>query len=411
MLVTVHCAPEARPMAPMPGASVAESRETRHHGGVSIFDRRPHLRWAVPAAAGALILAGTVAGTVGASADAGLPPKTAEALLVELQAPQATALSGTIVATADLGLPELPTGMGSSAELSSLVSGSHTLRVWSDGPERTRLAMIGTAQESDVVRNGRDVWMWSSTNDTADHYVLPERDTSAVSPLPADLPRTPQEAAALVLASLDGTTGVSTSGVDQVAGRPVYELILTPKQTDTLVARVVMAMDAETRIPLRVQVFSTAMSDPAYEVGFTSVDFSTPEARLFEFTPPPGATVTEHAAPSKEAMAAGSGTKPGAGASPTVVGSGWSQVVIAAMPVDEAAGLAGATVGGNGGEMASSGGLDAAALLESLPRTSGTWGSGRVLNGTLFSAILTDDGRIAIGAVTPQTLGAALAAQ
>ena len=101
--------------------------------------------------------------------------------------------------------------------------------------------MIGTAQESDVVRNGRDVWMWSSTNDTADHYVLPERDTSAVSPLPADLPRTPQEAAALVLASLDGTTGVSTSGVDQVAGRPVYELILTPKQTDTLVARVVMA--------------------------------------------------------------------------------------------------------------------------------------------------------------------------
>ena len=61
--------------------------------------------------------------------------------------------------------------------------------------------------------------------------------------------------------------------------------------------------------------------------------------------------------------------------------------------------------------MASSGGLDAAALLESLPRTSGTWGSGRVLNGTLFSAILTDDGRIAIGAVTPQTLGAALAAQ
>ncbi len=56
-------------------------------------------------------------------------------------------------------------------------------------------------------------------------------------------------------------------------------------------------------------------------------------------------------------------------------------------------------------------GLDAAALLESLPRVSGEWGTGRVLSGTLVSAILTDDGRVAIGAVTPETLGAALAAQ
>jgi hypothetical protein len=30
---------------------------------------------------------------------------------------------------------------------------------------------------------------------------------------------------------------------------------------------------------------------------------------------------------------------------------------------------------------------------------------------TLFSAILTDDGRVAVGAVSPEALGAALAAQ
>ena len=57
------------------------------------------------------------------------------------------------------------------------------------------------------------------------------------------------------------------------------------------------------------------------------------------------------------------------------------------------------------------GATDALALLQALPRTSGSWGSGHVLSGTLFSAIVTDDGRIAIGAVTPETLGAALAAQ
>ncbi len=34
-----------------------------------------------------------------------------------------------------------------------------------------------------------------------------------------------------------------------------------------------------------------------------------------------------------------------------------------------------------------------------------------MLRGTLFSAILTDDGRIALGAVSPEALGAVLAAQ
>jgi hypothetical protein len=44
-----------------------------------------------------------------------------------------------------------------------------------------------------------------------------------------------------------------------------------------------------------------------------------------------------------------------------------------------------------------------------LPRASGTWGSGRLLEGTLFSALVTDDGRVAVGAVAPERLYAALA--
>ena len=378
---------------------------------MSIFERRPHLRWAVPAAAGALILAGTLAGTVGASADSGLDPRTAQQLLVDLQSPRAEALSGTVVATADLGLPTLPTGMGSSAELTSLVSGSHTLRVWIDGPDRSRVAVLGTAEESDVVRNGRDLWIWSSAQDTVEHYVLPERTeamTADAAMVSADLPSTPQEAADLALQALDETTEVTTSGVSEVAGRPVYELILTPKQSDTLVARVVIAIDSETSVPLRVQVFSTVLPDPAYEVGFTSVDFARPAADLFAFTPPSTATVTEHAAPSGEgADGQAKGQRPEAMVEPTVVGTGWSRVVVGSLPSGEAAGPAGEGQGG----AAAAAGLDAAALLESLPRTTGAWGSGRVLTGTLVSAILTDDGRFAIGAVGPQTLGAALAAQ
>ena len=64
------------------------------------------------------------------------------------------------------------------------------------------------------------------------------------------------------------------------------------------------------------------------------------------------------------------------------------------------------------GRMGGDGGAGTAlALIEALPAESGAWGTGRVLRGTLFSAILTDDGRVAIGAVSPEALGAALAAQ
>jgi hypothetical protein len=47
-------------------------------------------------------------------------------------------------------------------------------------------------------------------------------------------------------------------------------------------------------------------------------------------------------------------------------------------------------------------------MLQALPRVSGSWGSGRLLSGSLFSAVITDDGRVAVGAVRPQLLYSAL---
>jgi hypothetical protein len=47
-------------------------------------------------------------------------------------------------------------------------------------------------------------------------------------------------------------------------------------------------------------------------------------------------------------------------------------------------------------------------LLGSRPRVSGEWGAGRLVEGTIFSAVVTDDGRVAFGAVGPDLLYAAL---
>lgn len=391
---------------------------------MSIFDRRPRLRWVVPAGAAVLFVGGASLAPLAANADAGLEPRTAEELLVALQEPSATAVSGTVVTSAELGLPDLPMGAMPSGSAAGLASGETTLRVWTDGPTRQRLAMLGRASETTVIRNGEQVWVWSSEGATADSYQVPDHEgdgatwSEGAGLAGADLPSTPQEAAAMALEAIDPTTEVTTSGVGRVAGRDVHELVLTPGDPQTLVARVTLAMDAETNTPLRVRVYSTTIPDPAYEVGFSSVDYSSPDPALFEFSAPPGATVTEHEADPGKDAAKDAGPMP-AGAEPTVVGEGWSTVLIMDLPTDSLADLAEAGMraesdddgpfAGHRGSQDAAG--TALALLAALPQESGAWGTGRVLRGTLVSAILTDDGRIAVGAVDSEVLGTALASQ
>ncbi len=340
-----------------------------------------------------------------ASADDGLPPRSAAELLVDLQRSVGVGLSGTVVQQVDLGLPALPGVSGTSpgstggdSSLTSTISGTHTWKVWLDGPTRQRLALMGDLGESDVIRNGTDVWVWSSRDKTASHRALAPRDTrSAPATAPTDLPRTPQEAAQRALAAIEPSTQVTTSGTSTVAGRPAYELVLKPKDTAARVAQVRVAVDADQGVPLRVQVYSTAAANPSVDVAFTAVDFATPEADRFVFTPPPGTTVTESTA-GAAGHRDGDATRVTGDRSSKVVGSGWGAVMVATMPVPEA------------GTAGSAQQRQLTALVRGLPPVSGPWGSGRLFDGPLFSVVVTDDGRVAVGAVAPDRLYAALAA-
>src|SRR4249920_2304409 len=132
---------------------------------------RPLVRWAVPVAVSlAVVAVGALVRLLPASADAVLPPRSAAQLLVDVQTARLDGLSGTVVERSDLGLPDLPIpgGMGSS-NLTTLVAGTHTLRLWYAGPTKVRMALLGTLGESDVIRNGADLWTWSSDQNTATH--------------------------------------------------------------------------------------------------------------------------------------------------------------------------------------------------------------------------------------------------
>ena len=392
---------------------------------MSIFERTPALRWAVPTVtAVALVAGGSAVGGLHAIAGAGLPARSAAQLLVDVQQARLDGLSGTVVQKSDLGLPSL-SGIGgsggsgdmASSNLTSLISGTHTMRVWFAGPDNARMALLGTLGESDVIKNGQNVWVWDSQAKTAKHYALPahvagKSKTTAGVPGAKDLPTSPQAAADKALAAISPSTEVTTSGTATVAGRSAYELVLTPKEATSLVAQVRVAIDGVRHVPLRVQVFAKTVADPVFEVGFSSVDFARPDAAQFAFNPPPGTTVSQGTVAADKKAAAGSKAKRVApqaktADTPTVVGKGWGSVMVVKVP---APGAKAATTSGTGvatdKTMAQL--MKFAALL---PKVSGSWGSGHLMAGTVFSALLTDDGRLVVGAVTPEGLYAALAAK
>jgi len=290
------------------------------------------------------------------------------------------------------------------------------MRVWFAGPDKARMALLGTLGESDVIHNGNDVWVWASQDKTAKHYVLPAHNAASKSKLTpgmpgANVPTSPQAAADQALAAISPSTEVTTSGTATVAGRSAYELVLKPKEATSLVAQVRVAIDGVKHVPLRVQVFAKSVSDPVFEVGFSSVDFARPDVAQFTFNPPPGTTVTEGKVPIDKKAAAGPKTstvapQPKSADMPNVIGKGWGSVVVVKMPAPNAttgSGSTGATTD-----------KTVAALMKYvglLPKVSGGWGSGHLMAGTVFSALLTDDGRLVVGAVTPEGLYAALAAK
>jgi outer membrane lipoprotein-sorting protein len=359
---------------------------------MSNFTSRPVLRWAVPAAvAVAVVGAGVAAKTLAGAAEPDLPPRTAAQLLVDLQTARLDGLSGTVVERADLGLPAIPALTGEqSAELTSLASGKHTLRVWYSGPEKARVSLLGTQGQSDIIHNGTDTWVWNSKTNSAQHF-KGSPSTEPPAKVPTDLPKSPQEAADLALKAIDPTTLVSTGNSARIAGRDAYELILRPRDTASLVSEVRLAIDAQEKVPLRVQVLAKGQASPAFEVAFTQVSFTRPDDAQFAFNPPAGAKVEEKD-PSQEPSKDPSTAEPKHSGVPmekpksVVIGTGWAAVyVMRSSPATDA-------------DPAQE--QKAQDAINQLPQGSG----GRTFNSKLFSVLITDDGRVLVGAVSPERL-------
>lgn len=360
--------------------------------------RHRALRWLLPVAVVCVaVLAATGLFRTSASSEE-LPGTTPTALIAAMQRTGTPGFSGTVVSHLSLGLPELPAPAGIAGETSfdALLNGSHTMQVWYGGRDRQRIALLGATDETDLFRNGRQLWQYSSAEHLAQHAMLPARAARAEQ-LPESAPAslTPLGLARRTLDAIDPTTKVTVEGQETVADRSAYELVLTPREATTKIGSVHIYIDGATKVPLGVQVYPRGSSAAAVDVAFTSIHFGAQADRNFVFTPPPNATVRElgavHRAETQAPDAESTQGPHATPARPSRVGTGWTTV----LRID---------AGKRGMDRLAKG-----ALGRSLTPVAGTWGKGRLLDAALLSVLVTDDGRLFVGAVQPADLYAAAA--
>ncbi|MET9892565.1 DUF2092 domain-containing protein [Streptomyces sp. NPDC006465] len=391
--------------------------------------RRKAARYVVPVA-----VVGVAAATIGlvpALADSGdpdLPKVTAQQLIEKIAKSDVQQLSGTVKISTDLGLPNLgglessfASGAargdgGSSADpqskLLELASGTHTLRVAADGPDKGKVSLLDSAAEYSLIHNGKDVWGYDSKSNEVYHATSADSG-GAEEKAPRDVPATPKDFADEALKAVDETTSVTVDGTAHVAGRDAYRLVIKPRQSGSTVGAISIAVDARTGLPLKFTLTPASGGAAVVDAGFTRVDFSKPAASTFAFTPPKGAKVTEGdehegvkgdklkdlrgdrpKGAEKARPGADEGLAGGLGGLKTI-GEGWNSIAVF-------------ETGGQGlptGASGSTGNSDVDGFLNSLgDHVTGKFGSGTVFSTRLVNALITDDGKVYAGAVTKAAL-------
>lgn len=396
-------------------------------------ERRSFLRspWVVPVAVSSAVALSLVSQPLFAAGESNdLPEISAEELIVKVLDAEPQAMSGTVVHTARLGLPDMLFTEATGADPISLLGGSSTIRLWTDGEERSRVALLGTMSEYSVVADGPEMWTYSSSDDEAVRYSFSDADLAELESMSeearaemlnrkAELP-TPQEAAEQALGMVNEFSTVEIDAQTTIAGRDVYQVIVTPNTDKTLVERVALAIDGETMIPLRVQTWSTQdTSAPAVEVSFTDVDFGMPSESVFDFSAPASATQSDVIIPlpEKDGMDKMTGEER---EMPVVTGTGWESVV-EFTDLDFAAFISEdpSSVTAPSGRIIGSD--EAQKMLEEfMPESDGMTletdelfnqlttevPEGRLFSTALLNALMTDDGRVLVGAVPADALRA-----
>lgn len=338
-------------------------------------------KWIPAATVGAVITTAAVITPLEAGA-VDLPDRTAQELLTIISE-DVTGFSGTVVKSSALGLPELemsqmisedmveemeatmPDGFeeflpsvvehSSLADAISFLAGDDTIRVYAS-TEGFRAQVMDPLSQRDVIVTPEAFYSYNARTQSVltrslelDEFTgdAEQKQAEAMAQFEQETgvdATNPDAVADYFLAQADQHSIISVGEDHRVAGRDAYRLIVTPRSSVSLVDRVEISVDAETGLGLATTVYSTQQSDPALQVAFESISFAEPDASLFEFTPPPGASVSDIELPDGLESQAGKLADESAseeerralleqmveqfapGANPEIIGEGWEMI-------------------------------------------------------------------------------------
>ena len=410
-------------------------------------------RWVPALVVSSVIAAVTI--TIPLQANAvDLPDLTPQQVML-LMDKKITGFSGTIVKTSDLGLPALemssmmskdmvkemeekmPDGFeefipslieqNAITQAVELISGTHKIRVYAS-EVGVRVQVLDPMSQRDLIVNKNEMWAYDAKNATAttskfEDYAteiggeVTEADKAKLeTELKASLEdyaaklqldiSNPEAVADYLMKMIGESTDVSVGKEHRIAGRSAYQLITKPKAQNSLIESVFVSVDSETGMALDVKVYSVEQDTPAFQVGFESVSFETPDASLFNFTAPAGTKIQNLELPTEleaelKALKKDYEAKPYTQADfaakkaeleakyadqpkPELIGEGWESVIyLPAMPKEVPMQM-----------------LENELFADLLTQVAG----GKVFSTPVANVLITDAGKVYAGAVTIEFL-------
>jgi outer membrane lipoprotein-sorting protein len=240
--------------------------------------------------------------------------------------------------------------------------------------------VVSPTSEQDQFRNGSTVWTWDTNTRIAQRSAV---GASATGALPLRLASygalTPPQLADQILDLVGQSSDTTLRSGESPTDRPTYELLVHPDSTTSRIGEVHIEIDGTEGVPVGVQIYPLGAEAPAVDVSFQTISFAEPASQNFSFTPPAGAQIRTGATDSPLAALD----------QVSMIGAGWSTV---------ASYRSSAASGPQIAEVAQ------ALLGDRARRVQGPWGKGRLLQTPILGVLVTDNGRIVVGAVTAAVL-------
>ncbi len=179
----------------------------------------------------------------------------------------------------------LPVGSPRFSSVVDLFSDRTQMRVWWRSDTESRVDVVTAGGETSYRADPGGGWVWSYEDDRATR-------TAAEAfhlPIPPDLLPAPLGRRLLSEATEEELARI---GAERIAGRDGLGVRITPAAEASSVDHVDVWVDADSGLPLKVQLYGKDSDLAALDTRFLDLELTEPDPALIRFEPPPGASVS-----------------------------------------------------------------------------------------------------------------------